>query len=41
MAAAVISSVVPGIEIADVATVGKTFPDFVMTWTQFVGGELT
>ena len=41
MAAAVIGAVIPGIEIADVATVGKTFPDFVAAWTQFVGGELS
>lgn len=38
MAAAVVGAVVPGIAIADAATVGKTFPDFVTAWTQFVSG---
>ena len=38
MAAAVLGVVVPGIEIADVATVAKTFPDFVDEWTRFVTG---
>ena len=38
MAAAVLGVVVPGIEIADAATVAKTFPDFVDEWTRFVLG---
>jgi 3-phosphoshikimate 1-carboxyvinyltransferase len=41
MAAAVIGVVVPGVEIADAATVGKTFPDFVAEWTRFVTGDST
>jgi 5-enolpyruvylshikimate-3-phosphate synthase len=41
MAPAVIGVVVPNVEIADAATVSKTFPDFVAEWTRFVSGEST
>jgi 3-phosphoshikimate 1-carboxyvinyltransferase len=32
-AAAVLGLAVPGVEIVDVATTGKTLPDFVAMWT--------
>jgi 3-phosphoshikimate 1-carboxyvinyltransferase len=38
MAAAVLGAVIPGIEVENPATVGKTFPDFVSVWTRFVAG---
>jgi 3-phosphoshikimate 1-carboxyvinyltransferase len=36
MAAAVLGLAVPGIEVLNVATVGKTFPDFTSAWTELV-----
>jgi len=36
MAAAVLGLAVPGIEVANVATVGKTFPDFTALWSEMV-----
>jgi 3-phosphoshikimate 1-carboxyvinyltransferase len=39
MAAAVLGLAVPGIEVPNVATVGKTFPDFVRLWSALVRGE--
>lgn len=38
MAAAVLGVVIPGIEIENAATVGKTFPGFVSEWTRIVVG---
>ena len=38
-AAAVLGLVVPGVEVVDVATTGKTLPDFVPMWTSLVGGR--
>jgi 3-phosphoshikimate 1-carboxyvinyltransferase len=38
MAAAVLGLAVPGIEVENVATVGKTFPDFTDLWTRMLGG---
>src|SRR6516165_6505922 len=37
MAAAVLGLAVPGIEVPNVATVGKTFPDFTALWGEMVG----
>jgi 3-phosphoshikimate 1-carboxyvinyltransferase len=37
MAAAVLGLAVPGIEVLNVATVGKTFPDFVSLWGEMLG----
>jgi 3-phosphoshikimate 1-carboxyvinyltransferase len=37
MAAAVLGLVVPGIEVLNVATVGKTFPTFTALWAQMLG----
>jgi 3-phosphoshikimate 1-carboxyvinyltransferase len=39
MAGAVLGLGVPGIEVLNVATVGKTFPDFTARWAELVGGE--
>jgi 3-phosphoshikimate 1-carboxyvinyltransferase len=39
MAAAVLGLGVPGIEVLNVATVGKTFPDFTTLWESMVQGE--
>jgi 3-phosphoshikimate 1-carboxyvinyltransferase len=39
MAAAVLGLGVPGIEVLNVATVGKTFPDFTTLWEGLVRGE--
>jgi 3-phosphoshikimate 1-carboxyvinyltransferase len=39
MAAAVLGLAVPGIDVLNVATVGKTFPDFTARWAQLVLGE--
>jgi len=39
MAAAVLGLAVPGIEVLNVATVGKTFPDFTTLWEGLVRGE--
>jgi 3-phosphoshikimate 1-carboxyvinyltransferase len=39
MAAAVLGLAVPGIEVLNVATVGKTFPDFTQLWGELVGGD--
>ncbi|MBO0821255.1 MAG: 3-phosphoshikimate 1-carboxyvinyltransferase [Nocardiopsaceae bacterium] len=38
MAAAVLGLAVPGIEVANAATVGKTFPDFTAVWEEMVAG---
>ncbi len=38
MAGAVLGLGVPGIEVLNVATVGKTFPDFTTQWEALVGG---
>jgi 3-phosphoshikimate 1-carboxyvinyltransferase len=38
MAAAVLGLAVPGIEVLNAATVGKTFPDFTARWAELVGG---
>src|SRR3984957_5630308 len=37
MAAAVLGLAVPGIEVSNVATVGKTFPDFTARWGELTG----
>lgn len=37
MAAAVLGLAVPGIEVLNAATVGKTFPDFTALWAQMLG----
>ena len=37
MAAAVLGLAVPGIEVTNVATVGKTFPDFTARWGELTG----
>ncbi len=37
MAAAVLGLAVPGIEVSNVATVGKTFPDFTARWGELAG----
>ena len=37
MAAAVLGLAVPGIEVLNVATVGKTFPDFTALWSEMLG----
>jgi 3-phosphoshikimate 1-carboxyvinyltransferase len=37
MAAAVLGLAVPGIEVTNVATVGKTFPDFTAFWAELAG----
>jgi 3-phosphoshikimate 1-carboxyvinyltransferase len=37
MAAAVLGLAVPGIEVLNAATVGKTFPDFPVVWGELVG----
>jgi 3-phosphoshikimate 1-carboxyvinyltransferase len=39
MAAAVLGLTVPGIEVLNVATVGKTFPDFAALWEMLVRGD--
>ena len=39
MAAAVLGLAVPGIEVLNVATVGKTFPDFTALWEMLVRGD--
>jgi 3-phosphoshikimate 1-carboxyvinyltransferase len=39
MAAAVLGLGVPGVEVLNVATVGKTFPDFTAQWQRLVQGE--
>lgn len=39
MAAAVVGLVVPDIEIEDIATTSKTYPDFAADWTALVAGE--
>ena len=39
MAAAVLGLAVPGIEVLNVATVGKTFPDFTTLWEGLVRGD--
>jgi len=39
MAAAVLGLGVPGIDVLNVATVGKTFPDFTARWAELVQGE--
>jgi 3-phosphoshikimate 1-carboxyvinyltransferase len=39
MAAAVLGLAVPGIEVLNVATVGKTFPDFTSLWADIVRGD--
>ena len=39
MAGAVLGLGVPGIDVLNVATVGKTFPDFTAHWAQLVRGE--
>jgi 3-phosphoshikimate 1-carboxyvinyltransferase len=39
MAAAVLGLGVPGVEVLNVATVGKTFPDFTAVWQGLVQGE--
>ena len=39
MAAAVLALGVPGIEVLNVATVGKTFPDFTTMWEALVRGD--
>ncbi|MGH3278891.1 MAG: 3-phosphoshikimate 1-carboxyvinyltransferase, partial [Trebonia sp.] len=38
MAAAVLGLAVPGIEVPNVATVGKTFPDFTTLWERLARG---
>jgi 3-phosphoshikimate 1-carboxyvinyltransferase len=40
MAGAVLGLAVPGIEVLNVATVGKTFPDFTTLWGSLAGGSL-
>jgi 3-phosphoshikimate 1-carboxyvinyltransferase len=37
MAAAVLGLAVPGVEVTNVATVGKTFPDFTAFWAELAG----
>jgi 3-phosphoshikimate 1-carboxyvinyltransferase len=37
MAAAVLGLAVPGIDVSNVATVGKTFPDFTARWAELTG----
>jgi 3-phosphoshikimate 1-carboxyvinyltransferase len=39
MAAAVLGLAVPGIDVLNVATVGKTFPDFTASWESLVRGD--
>jgi 3-phosphoshikimate 1-carboxyvinyltransferase len=39
MAAAVLGLAVPGIEVVNVATVGKTFPDFTTHWALLARGD--
>jgi 3-phosphoshikimate 1-carboxyvinyltransferase len=39
MAAAVLGLAVPGIEVTNVATVGKTFPEFTAVWAELAGAE--
>jgi len=39
MAAAVLGLGVPGIDVLNVATVGKTFPDFTASWESLVRGD--
>ena len=38
-AAAVLGLAVPGVEVVDVATTGKTLPDFVAMWASMVGSR--
>ena len=38
MAAAVLGLAVPGIEVEDPATVGKTFPEFTSLWLEMLKG---
>jgi hypothetical protein len=37
MAGAVLGLAVPGIQVLNVATVGKTFPDFTAMWADMLG----
>ncbi|MGI8531525.1 MAG: 3-phosphoshikimate 1-carboxyvinyltransferase, partial [Geodermatophilaceae bacterium] len=37
-AAAVLGLVVPGVEVDDIATTGKTLPDFEQRWQQMLAG---
>ena len=37
-AGAVLGLVVPGVQVVDVATTGKTLPGFVGMWTSMLGG---
>jgi 3-phosphoshikimate 1-carboxyvinyltransferase len=37
MAGAVLGLAVPGVRVANVATVAKTFPDFTALWGQLMG----
>ena len=39
MAAAILGLVVPGVLIEDVATTGKTMPDFVTRWEHMLAGQ--
>ena len=39
MAAAVLGLAVPGIEVANAATVGKTFPEFTELWTAMLAAQ--
>ena len=41
MAAAVLGLGVPGIEVLNVATVGKTFPGFTTLWESLVRGDVS
>src|SRR5487761_1038464 len=41
MAAAVLGLTVPGIEVPNVATVGKTFPDFTSLWASMIGESVS
>jgi len=41
MAGAVLGLGVPGIDVLNVATVGKTFPDFTMLWAELLGTPAT
>jgi 3-phosphoshikimate 1-carboxyvinyltransferase len=41
MAAAVLGLAVPGIDVSNVATVGKTFPDFTTRWAELTGVPAT
>jgi 3-phosphoshikimate 1-carboxyvinyltransferase len=39
MAAAVLGLAVPGLRVADAATVGKTFPSFTDVWQAMLSGQ--